>query len=220
MMRPLKRILLFFLALVLLLSFVRIYRVSDISMNYTLMDSDIVIIENFTAGVHVPSFFFYLDKHLFSHEKGIKRGDIMAFKHPLDERLYLKRVVALPGDKIFQKDKNLYLQIEADQHKTIEFARKYHIGLERQHDEWWLKNPYQRFYAVTHSDEVIGPKELIDYPVSVIPEHRYFFMGDFRDNSTDSRFFGPVDYESIYYKVWFVLGKSYTIQDLASLKQY
>jgi signal peptidase I len=184
------------------------------------MDGDIVIVENFSAGMHVPSFFFYLNKHLLSHEKGINRGDIMAFKHPLDERLYLKRVVALPGDKIFQEDKIFYLQIGADQQKTVEFAKKYHIKLAQKFQEYWLESPYTYFYKITHSDLVIGPKELIDYPMTVIPEHQYFFMGDLRDNSTDSRYFGPVKYQNIYYKVWFILRKSYTLEKLASIEQY
>ena len=220
MLKKVKKYVLILLALVFVFSFVRIYRISEISMNYTLMDGDIVIVENFSAGIHLPSFFFYVDRHLFNYEKGIRRGDIMAFKHPLDERLYLKRVTAMPGDRIFQEDKNFYLQIGANQLKTLEFAKKYHIQLERKYNEWWLKNPYKRFYGITHFDDVIGPKELIVYPVTTIAEHQYFFMGDFRDNSTDSRYFGPVDYANIYYKVWFVLKKSYTLNELASIDEF
>jgi signal peptidase I len=129
-------------------------------------------------------------------------------------------VVALPGDKIFQEDKNFYLQIEANQQKTIEFSKKYKIKLAQKFQEYWLENPYTYFYKITHSGLVIGPKELIDYPVTVIPEHQYFFMGDLRDNSTDSRYFGPVAYQNIYYKVWFVIGKSSTLKALASIEQF
>jgi signal peptidase I len=219
---PAKRKTLFFVLFLLLIffMFIRIYKVSDISMNYSLMDGDLVIAENLTAGVHTPSLFSYVKGHLMSREQGIRRGDLMTFKHPLDDRLYLKRVVALPGDRIFQEEKNFYLQIDANRTKTIDFARRYRIGLEKKAQEYWLKNPYTRFYHISHSDEVCGPEMLIDYPVTVIPEHHYFFMGDFRDNSTDSRFFGPVQYDNIYYKIRIIISRSQYLEERADVKQY
>ncbi len=201
----------------LLTSFVRLYKISDISMNYSLVDGDYVIVENLSAGIHVPSWFFYIDTHIYRHEGGIERGDLLAFRHPLERRLYIKRCVALPGDRLFLKEKNLYLQIESDSEKTCSYAKKLSLKTYFDEDGCWLKNPYEKFYAIAHSDEVTGPKELIEYPKSVIPPHRYFFMGDFRDNSTDSRFFGPVEYDMIYYKVWFAIKKERSMESLGSL---
>ena len=45
----------------------------------------------------------------------------MVSKHPLDNRLYVKRVTAIAGDTIFQKDKNFYLQIDSNQAKTFSY---------------------------------------------------------------------------------------------------
>lgn len=215
-----KTLLFLLFVLFLFFMFVRIYKVSDISMNYSLMDGDLVIAENFSAGVHVPSLFSYAKGHLIAYEQGIRRGDMMAFKHPLDNRLYLKRVVALPGDRIFQENKNFFLQIDANQTKTIDFANRYRMKLEKKEQEFWLKNPYERFYNVNHADDVIGPDTLINYPKTVLPAHRYFFMGDFRDNSADSRFFGPVAYENIYYKIRFIISRSQHLEERAAVKQY
>ena len=205
---------------VILLSFVRPYRVSDISMNYSLMDGDLVWVENFTTGIHVPSWSFYIDRHLWNREEGIHRGDILAFRHPLDRRLYLKRCVALPGDRIFEEAKNLYLQIGGDSEATRRYAQKWRLVAVRKKGEWWLKNPYAHFYAVVHDPAVVGPKELIDFPVTRIPRHHYFFMGDYRDNSTDSRFFGPVPYDFIYYKVFFVWQRTRPMKTLAGIPHY
>ncbi|WP_456430912.1 signal peptidase I [Nitratifractor sp.] len=205
---------------VAVLSFVRPYRVSDISMNYSLMDGDIVWVENLTAGIHVPSWSFYIDRHLWDREKGIHRGDILAFRHPLDRRLYLKRCVALPGDRVFEQAKDLYLQIGGDSEATRRYASKRGIEAVRKKGEWWLKNPYAHFYAVVHDPGVVGPRELIDFPVTRIPPHRYFFMGDYRDNSTDSRFFGPVPYDYIYYKVFFVWQRARSMETLAKIRHY
>gem|GEM_PF-6814254 len=59
------------------------------------MDGDIVIVDNFSIGIHFPSYFFYMDRHLWANESKIKRGDILVFRHPLDNRLYIKRCVAI-----------------------------------------------------------------------------------------------------------------------------
>ncbi len=205
-------------AILIVSLFVRIYRVSDISMLYTLADGDLVLVENISAGIHVPSYFFYVDKHIYDREKGIRRGDLLAFRHPLEGRLYLKRCVALPGDRIFQKEKNLFLQIGADSNKSCLLAKKAGIETYRDEDGCWLKNPYSGYYKITHKKEVSGPVELIDYPKTLIPPHNYFFMGDFRDNSTDSRFFGPVDYDRIYYKVFMIIGRGRSLDDLLRVK--
>lgn len=94
-----------------------------------LMDGDYVIVENVSAGIHVPSFFGYINAHLYDHPTGIKRGDILVFKHPLDERLYIKRCAALPGDSVMQWNKIFYLQIGSDENLTRRYAMKYSLKI-------------------------------------------------------------------------------------------
>ncbi len=189
-------------------------------MNYTLIDGDIVVVDNFSAGVHIPSFFFYIDKHIYDNQAGIKRGDMLAFRHPLDRRLYIKRCVALPGDSVFQKNKDFYLQIESDSKKTYDFAIENDLHSVKMRDGWWLKNPYKKYYDIVHDSRVYGPKELIDYPKMRLGTRQYFMMGDFRDNSTDSRFFGPVDYDRIYYKVRYIFKRAYSMDRLAEMREF
>ena len=138
MHHPIKNVILIITLLFIVSAFVRVYRVSEISMHYSLMEDDLVIVENISAGMHIPSWFFYSTGHIFSHEEGINRGDIMAFKHPLDDRLYLKRVTALAGDSVSQKDKDFYLQIDTNETKTLKYARKYSLQTSRLENEIWL----------------------------------------------------------------------------------
>ena len=202
------------------LFFIRIYRVEDISMQYSICDGDIVIVENISAGVHFPSLFFYKDSHIIANESGIHRGDVMAFHHPLDKRLYLKRVVALPKDSIYQHNKEFYLQIESNSTKSYDYGKSNHIEVVKLFDGYWLKNPYRQFYPIAHFEEIAGAKEVLEYPLTRIKEGEYFFMGDFRDNSTDSRFFGAVAYDNIYYKVWAIIHVARPLEQMGSLDIY
>ncbi len=210
------------IAIIMLLavtSLVRVYRVSDISMDYTVTDGDIVITENLSAGIHVPSFYGYVDAHIWRHEQGIHRGDLLAFRHPLDQRLYLKRCVAIPGDALYQHEKHFYLQLDANSTRTYVYAQQHHIPWVQTQDGYWLKDPYAAYDAITHRPDVVGPGVLITYPKIRLKPHQYFLMGDFRDNSTDSRFFGPVDYDHIYYKVWWIIKRSKSFSALGNLHE-
>ena len=206
---------LIFAGMILFLSLFRVYGVSEISMDYSLIEGDYVLVDNYSAGVHVPSWGFYIDHHLFPYEAGIHRGDLLAFRHPLDRRLYLKRCVALPGDTLFQADKHLYLQLETNSTRTETFAREHGLESVRRDDGVWLVDSYAHYYGVSHDRRVVGPPILLTYPRTTIPPHHYFMMGDLRDNSTDSRFFGPVPYDNIYYKVRWIIKKARSMDTLS-----
>ncbi len=77
-----------------------------------------------------------------------------------------------------------------------------------------------RYYPVVHDKKVVAPKILIEYPITVIPPHSYFFMGDFRDNSTDSRFFDAIPYRYIYYKMRYLLQPLRDLESLGSIYQF
>jgi signal peptidase I len=103
----------------------------------------------------------------------IRRGDIVVFKYPEDpERDFIKRVIGLPGETIEVKNKKVHIDGQA------------------------LDEPYVQ-YLIPPDEE--GASELdvrVQYGPVDVPEGHYFMMGDNRDNSQDSRYWGflPRDY--------------------------
>jgi len=218
-MRRLKFILLL-LSVLLMFSFVRLYQIEDISMYPALMDGDYVIVENLSTGIQVPGIFGFFDTHLYNRPEGISRGDVLAFKHPLDNRLYIKRCVALPGDSVMQKDKIFYLQIQSDENLTRNYAQRYALNTVILEGELWIKSPYASYYTITHFDNISGAKFFFEYPKTTISENHYFMLGDLRDNSTDSRFFHAIPYDTIYYKLWLRIEPRRDPEELNKIKFY
>jgi signal peptidase I len=114
----------------------------------------------------------------------IERGDIIVFKYPVEpERDYIKRVIGLPGDKLELKNKTLYVNDKA------------------------LDEPYVHFLF---PDAVPGSADYTDLDVRrkygpvTVPDDHYFMMGDNRDNSQDSRYWGFMPRSYVKGKALFV----------------
>ena len=164
----------------------RIYRIDGTSMNYQLLQNDIVI--------------------TYRGFEDIKRGDLLVMRHPLDpkNRLYIKRCVALPKDKVFENHRSFYLQIENNSSKTKMLGLRYDLELVHTPEGYFIKDPYLKYYGVVHNRRLRVPHELDYTPISIIPPAHYYLLGDYRDNSTDSRFFGAVPRSWIYSKVIYI----------------
>lgn len=103
-----------------------------------------------------------------------RHGDIIVFKYPEDPKIdYIKRVVGVPGDVIEIRNKLLYRNGVA------------------------VQEPY-----VQHRDPNTFLDERDNYPPVTVPEGSFFVMGDNRDNSRDSRYWGFVKKEAIHGKAW------------------
>lgn len=101
-----------------------------------------------------------------------KRGDVVVFEYPLEPRKdFIKRIAGAPGDRIKLVDKVLYLNGEP------------------------LEEKYRKINGETPYPAQVSPKD--NFPEFTVPEGKYFMMGDNRDNSYDSRFWGFVDKSKI-----------------------
>lgn len=168
------------------------------SMIPTLNIGDFIVVNKYAYGVRLP----VLGTKIIDVGEP-KRGDIMVFIPPHDPSYYIKRVVGLPGDHIRYENKMLYINGEAVGQEFVAFLREqvppvYYLKEELggvEHDIYLAPTP--RLYS--------GPDYWLKAEGSVVPEGHYFMMGDNRDNSDDSRRWGPVSEDNIVGKavaVW------------------
>ena len=179
----------------------RIYKIDGTSMNYGLVEGDIV-----------------LSKRRIDT---IARGDLLVIRHPLDPkgRLYIKRCAALPGDRFFEKARSFYLQLKGDSEYTRRFAIGHRLTVVKTPHGYFIKEPYRRYYGVVHDWGLLVPKELERLPLQTVPQGHYLMLGDFRDNSADSRFFGAVPRKWIVSKVFLILKKPHSWEYLLDIKE-
>ena len=163
------------------------------SMEPSLLVGDRLFVSKLSYGYSKHSFPFSLgpikNRILFSEPE---RGDIVVFKTPADNRTdYIKRLIGLPGDKIQFIDGNLYLNnIEILKSKIGYKSKIYcgksivdtHVFKEQLVNKKEYLTTYYKNGSYQNSDEFLVPKD------------HYFFLGDNRDCSKDSRFLTSVGY--------------------------
>ena len=192
---------LFLLVGLLLFYTLRFYKIEGTSMNYGLIEGDYV-----------------LTYRLFDT---IERGDMLVIKHPKDPkgRLYIKRCAALPGDRFFQKERSFYLQIDGNSERTQKLAQIHDLQLVETKDGYFIKDPYMKYYDVVHNWRLTVPKVLTQLPVTTVQDDHYYMLGDYRDNSADSRFFGAVPRSWIFSKVIYIFKQPRTWKMLINIKE-
>ncbi len=180
------------LAVFLLRSFlVEPFRIPSGSMIPTLHVGDFILVNKFTYGVRLP----VIDKKII--ELGSpQRGDVVVFRYPPEPSTdYIKRVVGVPGDRIGYYDRVLYVNGEAVTEPDEDQAL-------REDGQEVLRVPEQ---LDQHSYQVQWlPQRPSRQGEVVVPPGAYFVLGDNRDNSRDSRYWGFVPDENLVGKAFFI----------------
>lgn len=164
------------LALVIRTCVIQSFKIPSGSMEDTLVIGDCLLVNKFIYGIKVP----FTDLRL-PRLRDPQRGDVIVFKYPEDRsKDFIKRLIGVPGDEILVRDKRVYVN------GTL----------------------YQNSHEV-HKNPQILPRELNrrdNFGPVRVPANSYFVMGDNRDNSYDSRFWGFVGKEDVvglaFIKFW------------------
>jgi signal peptidase I len=203
------------LAVFLLRSFLfEPFKIPSGSMIPTLLVGDLILVNKYHYGVRLP----VLNKKIIANNDP-KRGDVMVFRYPKDKSIdYIKRVVGLPGDEVTWRDQKLSVNGQEVPLEALpppgyydeDSLRYFPVFKEK------LGEVEHRILVNPQARRPFGPDEAYVFPfrencrysaegVSCkVPPGHYFMMGDNRDNSEDSRYWGFVPDENIVGRAFFV----------------
>lgn len=168
------------LALLIRTFFIQAFKIPSGSMEDTLVIGDHIIVSKLSYGLQVPrpatikimgSSVPFLETRLVPAWGEIERGDVAVFRFPGDRsKDYIKRIVGLPGDKVEVRDKKIFVNGQ----------------------KW--EDPYGINKGGLYGEEV---EKNVTFGPYTVPAGTVFAMGDNRDRSYDSRYWGPVPIEDI-----------------------
>ena len=172
---------------------------------------------------------FFGNGHLIEGDRP-ERGDIVVFRYPKQHKIhYVKRMIAVGGDEILYQDKHLYISFhEGEKWMSENYPKeKLHVIA----GKTWVLNPYkEKFPGIQYDKDVnlfdqmkmfLSANDFAMQPVVVnelpknfnaefnafykkVPLGEFYMVGDNRDHSNDSRFWGSVPYSLIVGKPWFI----------------
>jgi len=185
------------LAVLLLRSFlVEPFRIPSGSMMPTLLVGDFILVNKYDYGIRLP----VLNTKIIDIGEP-KRGDVVVFRYPKDPSVdYIKRVVGLPGDRIGYYNKILHINGKP----VAQVPAGVYVGKGSGVSMSGASERQEQLGDVQHQ-VLVMPRTTGMEGEYVVPENEYFVMGDNRDNSNDSRYWGTVPEENLVgkaFRVW------------------
>lgn len=160
------------------------------SMIPNLLVHDHILVKKFAFGLHVP----FGEKWLVQWAQP-QRGDVIVFRYPENpDVFYIKRLIGLPGDKVQVRSGRITVNGE-----KFELTPFMNPTGEKGFSYFYEKNGDLNYVVRFLSEEASEEPQTFE-----VPKDEYFFMGDNRDQSSDSRFWGYVKNEYIIGKAWVI----------------
>jgi signal peptidase I len=186
------------------------FKIPSGSMVPTLLVGDFILVNKFEYGLRLP-----ITNTKVTEGRPVQRGDVVVFRYPKDESVdYIKRVIGLPGDVIEYQDKKLTINGKPVPETPLpDYLDEERLGYAKQFEEDLdgRKNAILNNPAVPPF--IVGAE---DYPyrdnctynargvICKVPPGNYFMMGDNRDNSADSRYWGFAPDRNIVGRAFFI----------------
>lgn len=199
-----------FVASIIMFFFIQAFKIPSASMRYTLVEGDHLFVNKAVYGFRIP-----LTNIHFAQFKDIKKGDVIVLRFPAQSskqincglesqygRDFVKRVVAVSGDTVQVIDGRLWVNGKKMPQQSYEVYEN--IPRVQSNSAQEMGPAYQELWEKHILDNFLGVELRDSFGPVTVPENSYFVMGDNRDNSCDSRFWGPVPRENIKGKAWFV----------------
>ena len=186
------------------------FRIPSGSMLPTLQSGDLILVNKFTYGLRLP----VIDTKVIPVGSP-QRGDVMVFRYPPRPSVdYIKRVVGVPGDEVSYLNKQLSINGQVVPRNTLpEFFDESAMRYFKQYDEALGQAPHLLIQDDDRPAFVSGAdpfpfrencRYTVEGVVCKVPAGHYFMMGDNRDNSLDSRYWGFVPDANIVGRAFFV----------------
>jgi signal peptidase I len=186
------------------------FKIPSGSMVPTLLVGDFILVNKFEYGLRLP----IVDTKI-TQGKPLSRGDVVVFRYPKDESVdYIKRVIGLPGDVIAYENKRLTINGKLVAEMPLpDYLDEERMGYAKQYEEMLDGRKHAILNNQAVPPFVIGAE---DYPfrdnckynsegvVCTVPAGNYFMMGDNRDNSADSRYWGFVPERNVVGRAFFI----------------
>ena len=195
------------------------FKIPSESMLPTLQVGDFILVNKFTYGVRLP-----VINQKIVETGSPQRGDVMVFRYPEDPaKDFIKRVVGIPGDKVAYKQKHLSINDKSIETLSLGTATEVDMRLGFRRFESFHEKFGEKTHTIMVDPDMPGVRlgGIRQFPnrdnceynnegvVCTVPAGHYFMMGDNRDNSDDSRYWGFVPEENIVGKavlIWMNFG--------------
>jgi signal peptidase I len=192
------------------------FQIPSGSMMPTLLDGDFILVNKYNYGLRDP-----IVRHKFLINGLPERGDVVVFKYPVDPNIdFIKRVIGLPGDRIIYRNKLLYIKTACQEIESqcpnfkpviINFKNKDEYAISQQALTRYASDMPNKIHDILINDKINHPTSIYCQDAGlnpcrqegtrkdefVVPKGHYFVMGDNRDHSADSRFWGFVPEENL-----------------------
>ena len=171
------------------------FRIPSGSMMPTLLIGDFILVNKYAYGIRLP----VVNTKIVEIGEP-ERGDIVVFRFPKNPQVdYIKRVVGLPGDKIAYYDKKIY--VNGKLAKQVSLGRYQGVGQGK--NMTGARLMLEDLTGVEHQILILPGAPTVE-GVFTVPQGQYFVMGDNRDNSNDSRYWGTVPEANLVGKAFFI----------------